>query len=103
VRRILRIERQIRHYRPTFRPPPPPPAKPPDADRVLQGLAMTYSQGEPLGLRQIVAATKVPQRIASAVRKWARLHGLWPYADGLGGFQASIKARRARERKGGAQ
>jgi hypothetical protein len=83
LRRFIRIERGIRHYHPRF---PEPPPKPIQADQVLAALAAAHSPGDPIGLREIRAAAGVPEGVGSAVRKWARSEGLWPYNDRPNGF-----------------
>lgn len=90
VRRILRIERSLRSYRPTFRPPPgeaPPPPRPDAADRALEALAAAHRPGEPVTVEHLCVAAGLSRPAAMAVRRWARAAGLWPYADPPGGFQ----------------
>jgi hypothetical protein len=100
IRRILRIERDLRNYRPTFRPPPGPPPRPAETGHVLAALARTFTATDRVGIVQIAEAAGVSEAIASSVRKWAKSRGKWPYLDRLSGF--AVLASRPRRRKGGA-
>lgn len=92
------LRRLIEHCeRPiTIRQPAEPkaPTKPEGADQVLEQLGAKYRPGDPVGDREIVAATGIRLHAAAFIRRWAQHSGRWPYAKPLTGFEAMQAARR---------
>ena len=70
---------------------PKPIPKPPRAEEVLGSVAARYPAGSTVTGPMIAEVGGVTLAAAGQIRRWARAHGRWPFANGKGARPGQVR------------